>query len=248
MNYKIVPLVLASYIGEKGFMTFLTDYGSAVLRPFVMWYVEGAEKSILVDTAIEAEDYKNYHPKFKELEIEHKMSFEAALNSVGLSTATVDIVIQTHLHFDHCFNSRKCINAKVIVQENELKFARNPVPFEGIYRKDLFESLNYEIIKGDHKLLPGITILSTPGHSPGGQSVCVQTAKGKAVISGLCCLGENFSPKFPNPMAGGGQILLPGIMANAVAAYNSMLRIKQTADIILPLHDPEILNIKEVPY
>jgi glyoxylase-like metal-dependent hydrolase (beta-lactamase superfamily II) len=139
MTYRIIPLVLSKYVGEKGYMTFLTDYGVPITRPFIMWFIEGLEENILVDTAIEAEDYRGYHPEFKNLDIDSIMSFEEALESVNLTPDRVDIVIQTHLHFDHCYNTKKCVNAKVLVQEEELKFAKKPVPFEGIYRKDLFE-------------------------------------------------------------------------------------------------------------
>ena len=109
MNYEIIPLVLSRYVGEKGLMTYMIDYGKPIIRPFVMWYIKGLEKNILVDTAIEAADYQAYHPKFKDLEFESLMSFEEALESVNLSPDKIDIVIQTHLHFDHCYNTRKCL-------------------------------------------------------------------------------------------------------------------------------------------
>ena len=54
MDCRIIPLVLTKYLGEKGLMTFLTDYGVSIIRPFVMFYIEGLEKNVLVDTAIEA--------------------------------------------------------------------------------------------------------------------------------------------------------------------------------------------------
>jgi len=247
MIYRIIPLVLSKYVGEKGYMTFLTDYGVPIVRPFIMWYIEGAEKNIIVDTAIEARDYQNYHPKFKDLEIDPIMSFEEALEAVNLTPDKVDIVIQTHLHFDHCYNTKKCVNAKVFVQEDELKFAHDPIPFDGIYRKELFEGLNFEIIKGDFRLFDGIDLLFTPGHSAGGQSVCVQTEKGKAVITGLCSIKENYDPENIHPMAGGGTTILPGIMLDAVKAFNTITRIKKIGDIILPLHDPDILEMKTIP-
>ncbi len=247
MTYRIIPLILSKYVGEKGYMTFLTDYGVPIIRPFILWYIEGAEKTILVDTAIEARDYQNYHSKFNNLEMDPMMSFDEALKSVNLTPGTVDIVIQTHLHFDHCYNTRKCVNARIFVQEDELKFAQNPVPFEGIYRKELFEGLNFEIIDGDYMLYEGIDLLFAPGHSAGGQAVCVQTDIGKVVISGLCSINENYFPEDVNPMAGGGSTILPGIMFDAVRAFDSITRIKEIGDIILPLHEPEILERKSIP-
>ena len=247
MSYEIIPLVLSRYVGEKGFMTYMLDYGKPIVRPFVMWYIKGLKQNILVDTAIEAADYRTYHPKFKNLDFDALMSFEEALESVNLSPDKIDIVIQTHLHFDHCYNTRKCVNAKVLVQKDELDFLRNPKPFEGLYRSELLEGLSVEAVAGDRLLFEGLHVLYTPGHTAGGQAVSVSTEKGKAVISGLCGIKENFFPTSESPMAGDRLTILPGIMLNAVQAYHSLLRIKSVADIILPLHDPGIMDIKKIP-
>jgi glyoxylase-like metal-dependent hydrolase (beta-lactamase superfamily II) len=246
MNYQIIPLVLLKYEGEKGMMTFLKDYGKAIARPFVLWYIRGAEKNIIVDTAIEKRDYKSYHEDFNQLPMDQIMSFEEALESVGLSPDRIDIVIQTHLHFDHCYNTRKCVNAKVIVQYDELRFAHSPGPFQGLYRKELFEGLRFEEVKGDLELFEGIELISVPGHSLGGQAVSIQTKNGKAIISGFCSIKENFYPQKTHPMVGY-PVLLPGIMVDAVKAYQSVLKLREKADILLPLHDPELLEIKSIP-
>jgi len=247
MEYRIIPLVLSKYVAEKGIMTFLTDYGQAIVRPFVMWYIEGHEKNILVDTGINAHDYKNYNPKFRDLDVESMMTFEEALDSINLTPDSIDVVIQTHLHFDHCYNTRKCKNARVVIQKDELDFANDPVPFDGLYRKDLVEGLNLEVIQGDYTLFDGLDVILAPGHSAGGQAVCIRTRRGKVVISCLCGTRENFYPQTPHPLAGGGAVILPGIMLDAVKAYQSMLRLKAMADFIVPLHDPEVLEMKAIP-
>ena len=48
-------------------------------------------------------------------------------------------------------------------------------------------------------------------------------------------------------MAGGDTTILPGIMLDAVKAFNSITRIKEVADIVLPLHEPELLEMKSIP-
>ena len=77
--------------------------------------------------------------------------------------------------------------------------------------------------------------------------MCLGTRKGRAVISGLCGTRENFYPRTPNPFAGGGGTILPGIMLDAVKAYHSMVRIKEIADLIIPLHDPEVMEMVAIP-
>lgn len=246
MTYRIIPLVLLKYSGDKSMMTHLMYLGQPIIRPFILWVIKGGSKNIIVDTAIEIEDYKNYHPDFKNLVMDQVMSFEEALQSVNLAPDKVDIVIQTHLHFDHCSNTYKCTNAKVVVQKVELEIAQSSGPFKALYKKELWNRLNFEVVDGDHKLLEGIELIHVPGHSLGCQAVSVQTDKGKAIISGFCSIRENFFPEKTHPFIGG-PVILPGIFMDGVKAYESILKVKQKADIILPLHDPEILKIKEIP-
>jgi glyoxylase-like metal-dependent hydrolase (beta-lactamase superfamily II) len=80
----------------------------------------------------------------------------------------------------------------------------------------------------------------TPGHSPGGQSVLVDTSAGKALITGFCCNAENF-PK-------GGGVICPGVHLDAVQAYESARRAREAADILIPLHDLSVGAKKTIPY
>jgi N-acyl homoserine lactone hydrolase len=249
--YRIRPLVLSSYKGEKGIMTFLEGYGQQILRPFIMWAILGTDFSLIVDTAIEADDYNHYHPAFRNIPMNSYMSFEEALNKVGMTPDSVDVVVQTHLHFDHCYNTKKCSKAMVVVQKDEVLFAKNPIePFKGIYRDSLIKDLNIKTIDGDYMLAPGIELLKVPGHSPGCQAVSVATKIGKVVISGFCSIKENFFPeegdKGKSPMCGY-PVKLPGIFVDATKAYESLIRIKERADMVLPLHDPGIIDVGILP-
>ena len=246
--YNIKPLVLSSYIGEKSLMTYSQGFGHKILRPFVMWAIIGEDYSLIVDTAMEAKDVENYHPTFKNFIVKNYMSFEEALRQVEMTPDSVKLIVQTHLHWDHCGNTKKCKNAKVIVQKDEWHFANNALkPFNDLYKKSLIEELNIETVEGDHKLAPGIELLKVPGHTPGCQAVSVATEKGKAIISGFCVINENFFPKGDpkeRPPLAGSPVLLPGIFVDAKEAYNSLIRIKEEADIILPLHEPKIATMK----
>jgi len=83
----------------------------------------------------------------------------------------------------------------------------------------------------------------TPGHSPGGQSVIVDTAKGKAIITGCCCVNQNFEP----PEGMNVEVIPTGILIDPIQVYDSLLKIKKSADVIIPIHDSEFLEAEGIP-
>jgi N-acyl homoserine lactone hydrolase len=251
-TYSIKPLMLSKVASEMGPMTYLAYSGRSIIRPYVMWYIQGGDENVLVDTAIEAEDYRNYHPGFSAMPFEPLQGFEAALATVDCTPDDIDIVIQTHLHMDHIYNTSKCRNAVVYVQKKELEFALNPHPiFEITYPGDIIKNLNFEVIDGEKMILPGIAVMPVPGHTPGCQAVIVDTEEGKAVISGFCSIMENFYPpedvKVKVTPFASYPVIAPGIHTDLFQAYQSVLKVKEVADIVVPMHDPEMAERDQIP-
>jgi hypothetical protein len=83
-------------------------------------------------------------------------------------------------------------------------------------------------------------------HTDGGLSVVIDTAAGKAVITGFCVMMENFEP--PRQIkAMEMAVIPPGTLVNAYEAYDIMLAVKEMADILLPLHEPRFAAVGEIP-
>jgi N-acyl homoserine lactone hydrolase len=94
----------------------------------------------------------------------------------------VVLVINTHLHFDHCGGNRLFPGTPIYVQRIEREAARGPdytIP-EWVE----FEGANYVELDGEAEIVPGIRVLPTPGHTDGHQSVLVDTDEGLVVIGG----------------------------------------------------------------
>jgi N-acyl homoserine lactone hydrolase len=245
-TYRIRPLPLAVIEIDQAVLTYRFNYGKRIKNPITMWYIEGADKHILVDTAADAK----MATQFRGLPGEEVMSFETALASIGLKPSDIDLVLTTHLQWDHCANTQKCTKAKVVVQEEELRFAYAPHPILApTYKKSLFRGLNFMPVRGYYEVAPGIELIPTPGHTPGCMSVAVNTEKGKAIITGFCCTMDNFGPpkdaseetKEITP------IMAPGIHLNAVDGFESLLMVKGLADIVIPNHDLAYLEVKSIP-
>lgn len=235
-TYRIHPLVVGMNETDQGIMTYLKGYGKRIWIPIYVFYLEGGPENILVDTGLEqflvppavAEQYG--------LKV---LDFEAALAVYHLTPKDIDIIIHTHLHNDHCENDYKCTNARVYVQRAEYEFFRNPHPVDHRYFPDLLDDVEVVLVEGDQEIVPGISVMLTPGHTPGGQSVVVHTTRGRAVITGFCCNDQNFPHRGP--------LVPPGVHLNLIEAYESLKRVKDTADLLLPLHDLSVGRRHTIP-
>jgi len=90
-------------------------------------------------------------------------------------------VINTHLHFDHCGGNRRLAGTPTYVQAKELAAAKAPDYLEEWVR---FPGESYVDLDGDAALFDGVSVLFTPGHSQGHQSVVVETDDGIVVLGG----------------------------------------------------------------
>jgi N-acyl homoserine lactone hydrolase len=199
-----------------------------------IWYIEGTKERILVDAGASVETCAS-----QGVPAEHIASPSKALKKVGITPDEVDLVIYTHLHIDHAELGQLYKNARFIVQKAELEAAFNPHPIEAppYVSKSALDGLDFEVINGDTQVVEGVRILSTPGHSRGGQSPLVDTERGKVIISGLCTIRSNFEP--PETVAKSMPVIPPWLHLDVREAYDSLMRIKDEADIIFPLHDAE---------
>jgi len=246
-RFKIHPIVMGTKIFDKGMMTYQHDYGKKYTIPIYCWYIEGGDKKILVDTGemapIISED--------REQAIGGKIyTFEDGLAQWNLAPEDIDIVIHTHLHNDHCENDYKCANALFYVHRRELERIHNPHPLDFRYMADYIEDVeaNGQIISVDAntEITPGIRVMHTPVHTDGGMSVIIDTDKGKAVITGFCVIMENFFPS-KEVTAMEMDVIPPGTHVNVYEAYDIMVKVRDMADILLPLHEPKFAGTPTIP-
>ncbi len=242
MGLTIKPLIISNIGLNKSLMTYFMNFDQNIMMPVVSWYVRAGDKDVLIDTGASAETIKKYWHG----EAEDVQSFEDALAKIGKKPEDIDYVIQTHLHFDHCANTEKCKNAKVIVQKKELEFAYSPHPlFAPIYDKEFYKNLKFITVEGDVEVLPGIKVIYAPGHTPGTQAVAIETDAGLAVISGFCAINAVFEP--PEEIKAAWPVITPGIHCDALAAFDSALKVKGIADILIPQHEIEFAKRESIP-
>lgn len=238
-----IPLVGLLGRGEKAKFTHLFNHGQDVRFGYYVWYIHDEGKHILVDAGGTAEQATKSWGRPEET-VSHVQTLAEGLAKHGITPADIDICILTHLHLDHMAYVKELPNAKFIVQEDELAFARNPHPADRFYDASVLPGLDIQVVKGDTQITQGVRVVLTPGHTIGGQSVAVSTAKGTAVITGFCCIHENFTPgpKVPKTM----KVVVPGVHLDVIKSYDSMVKVQEMADIIVANHDAMYLDGKEI--
>ena len=246
-QYKIHPIVMGTKMFDKGMMTYQHAYGESYVIPIYCWYLEGGDKNILIDTG----EMSPIQSENREQAIGGKIyTFEDGLGLWDLSPEDIDIVIHTHLHNDHCENDSKCVNATIYVHEKELERIHDPHPLDFRYMEDYIldveENGQIQTITEDHEIFPGIEVIHTPVHTEGGMTVLINTSQGKAAITGFCVIMENFFP--PKEIRAMDMEVIPhGTPVNVYESYDIMLKIKDMADILLPLHEPEFASVDTIP-
>ncbi len=143
-------------------------------------------KNILVDTGCGGK----YEPREREIYgLAETNRLVSAMNNLGIHVNDIDIVINTHFHFDHCGGNSSLVDdqvvvtfpeAEYIVQQKEFEEAlspneRNRANYLNENWEVLLESGQLSLIDGEAEIVTGVTCLPTPGHTLGHQSVLVES-------------------------------------------------------------------------
>jgi glyoxylase-like metal-dependent hydrolase (beta-lactamase superfamily II) len=112
------------------------------------------------------------------------------LSAAGLAPEDIDIVINTHLHFDHCgWNTIRDKDGKIVptfpraryyAPEGEWQYARRPSERDAIsYIPENYDPLvqsgQMTLLKGGEEVVPGVSVKTFPGHTAHMQAVIVES-------------------------------------------------------------------------
>jgi N-acyl homoserine lactone hydrolase len=144
-----------------------------------------------------------------------------ALAELDLTPGDISLVVNTHLHFDHCGQNAVFRHAPFFVQRAELARARRESPeLAGWFD---FTGARFELLDGDAEILPGIEVIATPGHTEGHQSVIVRGTGGD---NDLLIGDAAYTPR--QYAARPGAKLPPGQASDETAWRASVERIRST--------------------
>ncbi len=154
-----------------------TGTGSSRVEPCLGYLVDHPGGLLLLDTGMGS------HPDVDAHYQPRRRPLPAALAAAGARTEDVRLVVNCHLHFDHCGGNPGLAGRPIFAQRVELETARTAADYTLPELVDA-AGLRYEVLDGEAEVLPGVLVLPTPGHTAGHQSVVVRRRDGTVVIAG----------------------------------------------------------------
>lgn len=232
-SLRIHPLHVGTITRQKMTFCYWLEPGVITDVPLISWYIEGSDKKILVDTG--GGDPADANPRWLPYKRQEDQFLENALARLGLRCEDIEIVIATHLHWDHSAGNKLFPNAQIIVQDDELKSARNPYPVMSHgYIRTMVEDVDYTTVSGDTKVADGVTVILTPGHTYGSQGVLVEAKAQKYLLAGdTFGFFKNLETDPPT---------IAGLYVDLQKYYDSLKKIEGLSAFILPGHDFKVFD------
>lgn len=215
--------------------------GGEVRFPVYSILIEHAEGRFLIDTGYDYDHVMKVLP-FEKPQQTKEQTIPGALGLLGLEPKDIDVVFNSHFHFDHCGGNKYLPDAKKICHKSEVPQACKPEPFEILGYSDLSFSAEaaeargltdqllagtttanstFEGVEGDFELAKGVKLFFTPGHSIGHYSLLVEFGGRKPILFTIDAAYTEQSLDTLNQAS---------FHIDPVAGVRSMQRVKQLAE------------------
>jgi glyoxylase-like metal-dependent hydrolase (beta-lactamase superfamily II) len=225
------------FIGaERSLLFYGTFSGETVQIPVTCYVVRTSDAVILFDTGFSPRAVPGLLRNDPLARFTDQDLLVHRLDVLGLETDDVDLVVLSHLHYDHAGGAQLFPKSELVVQKDEYSYAHYPAPFfESFYYRKNFDLPGYRwrLLDGDAELVPGVSVLRTDGHTPGHQSLLVELPQtGPVVLAGDCVYWQQHLDEEK----------VPGVVWNPTLALHSIKRLKTLARLVggrvFPSHDP----------
>ena len=134
-----------------------------------------------------------------------RVPLDESLSQIGADLGDVRWIVNSHLHFDHCGNNRLFPGRPIYVHIEEYEAAK--AALYTVPEWFQFEGASYRPVHGQTDVMSGVSLLETPGHTPGHQSVLVSDGNGRTLIVAQAAFTRTeFEEGEPLHPLGGGSI------------------------------------------
>ncbi|WP_309119462.1 N-acyl homoserine lactonase family protein [Paenibacillus sp.] len=242
-EYRVRCLRTATHTAPEPVFLYMKGFGRTVDVNCYFWLVQGGGRNALVDTGMGGD----YPGRLTESARKSEAGFPVGdgedtlsqLRKHGLRPGDIDLVILTHLHYDHIANVQLFENADIVVNRKGWEAALSPThPVFDVFPKDVLAHMatrmkaQLRLAADEETIAPGIDVLWTGGHTRCSQAVKIRTAKGAVVLTGdVAYLYDNLETEHP-----------VGLGVSLYESVEALRRLKREGDVLLPGHDKRILD------
>jgi len=238
--YEVYAIRYASQQRMRGSnFLYRDEHDGPMPMAFFVWLLSSGDDCILVDTGFNEKAAQERGRTLDCCPID-------ALSELDVAPEQIRDVILTHLHYDHAGNVKKVPSATFHLQDAEMEFATGPCMchdrLRHAYSPDDIEPVLRHVYnsrvtfhQGNERIRPGVEVIHIGGHTRGLQAVRVWTQRGWIVLaSDASHYYENFERVNPFP--------IQYSVADTLAGYQTCARYADSADHIVPGHDPLVLR------
>lgn len=247
MGVQALYALQNGFLGAPRSLLFYGDFSAEPVQiPVACYLVRTSDGLVLFDTGLSPRAVPGLLRNDPLARFTDEDRLAHRLAAVGLATHDVDLVVLSHLHYDHAGGTELLTKAELIVQKDEYAAGHFPPPFFAsfYYRKNFdLPDRRWRLLDGDVPLAPGLTVLRTDGHTPGHQSLLVELPEtGPVILTGDACYWQEHLD----------DERVPGVVWNPTLALHSIKRLKTLARLVgarvFPGHDPEFWRtVKQSP-
>jgi glyoxylase-like metal-dependent hydrolase (beta-lactamase superfamily II) len=238
--YEVYAVRYAHHANRKGSENFIGGDDHEIGSPldYFVWAIRGPTRTFVVDSGFDEETARRRNRGFIRCPGE-------GLRQLGLNPAEISDVIVTHMHFDHAGNHGLFPQATYHLQDAEMEYctgrcmchpalnaAYEPDDVAAMVRKVFQRRVQFH--GAVDQLAPGLTLHRLGGHTRGLQVVRVWTRRGWLVLaSDASHLYANMEQGRPFPIVES--------VADMLEGYNSLRRLADGPQNIIPGHDPLVM-------
>jgi glyoxylase-like metal-dependent hydrolase (beta-lactamase superfamily II) len=201
--------------------------------------VEDGQRRVLFETGIGAFFEPKLRDRYGVVEPEHVLLH--SLERAGVAHDAIDVVVLSHLHFDHAGGAELLPNARLVVQRREWEAGAD----DDLAARCSFDAKDYrhghdlQLVDGEHDLFGDgrVVCLPTHGHTPGHQSLRLRLDDGREVVlcADACYLKRNLD-----------ELALPGVVFDRERMMESLQRLaalRSAGCTMVYGHDPEAWSL-----
>ena len=206
------------------------NIGKSIEFSSTCWLIKRGNEWLLWDTGVPQStlnDPKGWSTLPKLIVYHLDKTISGQLAEIGLKTGDITYVVLSHTHGDHIGNVSLFPDSKIVMQRAEHSWIYSPDgtndnvnQLKALARKLMGKPKHLQLVDGDTDLFGdgSVTLISTPGHTPGSQSLMVHLKNsGFIILSGdVVHLEDNFERN-----------IVPSLNTDKAASIASMAKVRQ---------------------